>query len=292
MANIIFTSNCNLHCSYCFANKIKSNNLNINRQELNRILNWLSRSYYYNPHPIGIIGGEPTLHPNFINYLKIIEQFCNEYNTFCTIYTNGIENYYLNFLDLNTTILININDTNYNNKLFKTLDLLKESNVLYEDNDYEIKKVTLGCNLYPREQEYKFFWDIIDKYEINKVRLAVTSPSFEYKKDIDSYYQMMLPIYEKFCLQAEKRQISLIPDCAQIPQKYLKDTYIPDIFDYPILEQCVPVIDIDKNLQAFRCLGSNKKVNCLDFSDYDTLLDYFIQQDKENNYTGCIAFYE
>lgn len=289
MPNIIFTEKCNLHCQYCFADKIKNINLNITELELNNILNWLSKSYIINPHPIGIIGGEPTLHPNFVNYLKIIERFCNKYNTFCAIYTNGIQNDYLNYLSKSTVILINVNK---NNELLKTLNIIKNKQLFNIQNQFKINKITLGCNLYPEEKEYKFFWEIVDKYKIHQIRMAVTSPSLKYRYDIDNYYKLMIPIYQKFCVQAYLRKVKITPDCAQIPKEYLKNTYIPNIFEKPIIEPCKPVIDIDKNLQALRCFGSSKKINCLNFENYDKLYQYFLQQDKINNYKGCAAFYE
>lgn len=292
MPNIIFTSKCNLQCQYCFADKIKTDNLDINKEQLEKILNWLSKSYAKNSYPIGIIGGEPTLHFNFIEYINMVETFCNNYNTFCAIYTNGLKNNYIKYLTENTVILININNTNQNKKLFETLDIINNKKWFQKNNNFKIKKVTLGCNLYPEEKEYKFFWDIIDKYKIKQIRMAVTSPSLKYRNDIKNYYNIMLPIYKQFCLQAYLRQVKITPDCAQIPKQYLNNIYIPQVFDVPIQEPCIPVIDINKDLQALRCFGSNKKVNCLDFKNYDELYNYFIKQDKINNYKGCAAFYE
>ena len=44
------------------------------------------------------------------------------------------------------------------------------------------------------------------------------------------------------------RQVKITPDCAQIPKRYLVNTYIPNVFNKPIFEPCKPVIDINKNL--------------------------------------------
>lgn len=292
MPNIIFTSVCNLHCQYCFADKIKNDNLNITQKELENILNWLAQSYNINSMPIGIIGGEPTLHSNFIKYLQIIQNFCNSYNTFCSIFTNGLKNNYIDTLDKNTVVVININDTINNNKLIETLDIFKTKKMLNINNDFNIRKVALGCNLYPEEKDYTFFWNMVDKYNINKIRMAVTSPSQKYRNNMDNYYKIMIPIYKKFCLEAYVRQIKITPDCAQIPQQYLKNIYVPNVFEHSIPEYCMPVIDIDKNLHALRCFGSNKKINCLDFKNYNELYNYLLKQDKLNNYKGCVAFYE
>ena len=63
--NIAITNYCNLKCPYCFANKfIESEKQSITEDQLDKILDFL---FYSNlnkyKHKIGIIGGEPTLHP-------------------------------------------------------------------------------------------------------------------------------------------------------------------------------------------------------------------------------------
>ena len=75
MPNIIITNYCNLKCPYCFASEMLNdpNKKNISESELKRILAWLEKSP---PPSIGLIGGEPTLHPDFANILSIV----NEYN--------------------------------------------------------------------------------------------------------------------------------------------------------------------------------------------------------------------
>jgi len=42
---------------------------------------------------IGIIGGEPTLHPQFEEILNIITNFSNEYENQYILFTNGIKLY-------------------------------------------------------------------------------------------------------------------------------------------------------------------------------------------------------
>ena len=59
---------------------------------------------------IGLIGGEPTLHPEFINILKQTNAFCSFTKSHSILFTNGILlNKYLPYIGPNMSILININ---------------------------------------------------------------------------------------------------------------------------------------------------------------------------------------
>lgn len=87
MPNIVITNNCNLNCSYCFTrNKINNVNDFISIEELYNILKFLN-----NEKNIGLIGGEPTLHPDFENIVKILA----EQNKNILLFTNGV--YLLNY---------------------------------------------------------------------------------------------------------------------------------------------------------------------------------------------------
>ena len=86
MPNIAVTNFCNLSCPYCFANEFiaESDKQYLTQEQLITILNFLTTSSR-SLGKIGIIGGEPTLHPNIKN---LIESVCK-----CTIFTlNFINN--------------------------------------------------------------------------------------------------------------------------------------------------------------------------------------------------------
>ena len=70
MPNIMLTYRCNLNCPYCFANEFvnkKSNDITFD--------NFLSAVRFITkdgPAFLGLIGGEPTLHKDFKNILRVI----------------------------------------------------------------------------------------------------------------------------------------------------------------------------------------------------------------------------
>ena len=105
MANIVLTTYCNLHCPYCFADKmIKQEDIkNIDLVQFKKILNWLDGG-----GRIGLIGGEPTLHPQFKEILEIISNYNQD--TEFILFTNGIYlEQYIPCLPKNLSILINLN---------------------------------------------------------------------------------------------------------------------------------------------------------------------------------------
>lgn len=66
MPNIILTEYCNLKCPYCFASTMieeAKDYKNITMEQLDNILNWLYPTAIEGEFGIGLIGGEPLLHP-------------------------------------------------------------------------------------------------------------------------------------------------------------------------------------------------------------------------------------
>lgn len=107
MPNIIITDYCNLNCLYCFANnQSPQNGNNMSLNIYTQILDFCSAE----SSPIGIIGGEPTLHPEFKDILILTNKYCSIFNTRATLFTNGIElEQYLPYFGNDIDALININ---------------------------------------------------------------------------------------------------------------------------------------------------------------------------------------
>ncbi len=67
MSNIILNSNCNRQCAYCFTNAGKKDTQQMSLDNLTIICDFFERS---RKRKLNILGGEPTLHPEFDLFLE------------------------------------------------------------------------------------------------------------------------------------------------------------------------------------------------------------------------------
>lgn len=291
MPNIAITTYCNLHCPYCFADTmINTEDIkNISLEQFETILNWLKQ----NPHDpmatsIGLIGGEPTLHPKFKQILAIVEQFLSQCpNGHGVLFTNGVYlEQYLPFIPSKMNILLNLNTpkamtTEQWNKLNSTLQRLQ----LYEW--LGTYRATIGCNICIEIDDYSFIWDIVDKYNIKHVRVSVTAPTKTvYKKDKDTYYQLLIPKFLAFAKEAEKRGVTLGKDCNFIPYCYYDNIedlqLIKKVLETPpgrdLTPHCGPIVDITPDFMASSCFGAYDLVDCSQFENFESLNYYLLNK--------------
>lgn len=285
MPNIAITSYCNLKCPYCFASEMiqTQRNKNISLDELEHILQWINQEYTKH---IGIIGGEPTLHPQFKEILNIFSHFSQLYQNTITLYTNGIDlAKWMPYITDNFFILINLTNPllmnqNQIKSLKQSLDLLNQLNKFNKSKP----QAMLGCNIYIDEKEYKWLWETIDLYNIYSIRVSIASPSGIYsnwRNKKEQYYNLIKPIFLSFCEQAQQHNVKLIPDCHQIPKCYYSEeeyNKISQVIQIPENHFCLPVIDITTDFQATPCFGVYEPVNCLDFSKLSELEQYLLSQ--------------
>lgn len=85
--NILLTDHCNLQCPYCFAtNKLVADKKNLSHMSLKNLKIALDFCKKSGERRIGVLGGEPTLHPYFGKMIKMIVNSGLDF----TLFTNGI----------------------------------------------------------------------------------------------------------------------------------------------------------------------------------------------------------
>ena len=273
--NIAIVNFCNLKCKYCFADDMiheESKTMTLN--DFRMILSFAARTP---KNHIGIIGGEPTLHPQFDEILKEVNRYCREVNTDATLFTNGIElEKFMPYIGDRIGLLINCNSPQFQsgelfNKQRATLDHLNELS-------WFARKANCGCNLYPDCTDYSYIWEIVDRYHLTHLRTSVVSPAacyIHWRKDKEGYYNLMKPIYLKFCQDALAHHCKLNMDCGHIPMCYfngeekelVKQACGDDRCDNGF---CEPVVDINPDFKATACFGSYDPV---DMRDFDNLIE-------------------
>lgn len=276
--NIAIINYCNLKCPYCFADDmIQEESKCLSVDDFKKILDFACRTPR---NYIGIIGGEPTLHPQFKEILAEVNKYCKQFDTGATLFTNGINlEPYLADISERIGILINCNSPKYMGaeKFSKQRKVLDHLDML----SWFDSRVTIGYNLFIGDDDRSFIWDIVDRYHINHVRTSVSAPGgiyIDWRNRKEEYYQTMKPKFLEFCREAIEHHCILNVDCNHIPDCYFDDNEMELIMQAcgpeheGICEKfCNPVIDITPDFKATACFGSYDPVDIRDFNCIDDL---------------------
>lgn len=286
MANIIIDSYCNLRCRYCFANDvIEANKEFIELDSFDHILDFVLNS---NAKRVGLIGGEPLLHPQFLDICKHIIQK-TPHDFIAVVYTNGLllDKYMKVLSSSRFRLLVNVNsplDQGEDN----FLRMRKNLDEIFFEYFYEYK-VTLGLNLYDEKQDIGFFLDLVDRYHdhVKAIRTSVSIPRDKSKGSF-SYFKKMIPLVKHLLKEMNKREVGVMFDCNQIPVCLIDEELAKLMFHSEKLSKkpyltgdcvssCSPVIDINQHGEAIRCFALSEylKVNIDDFDNLEKLSNYF-----------------
>ena len=222
MANIAINNYCNLQCPYCFANRYitEEQKQSITTEQLQRILEFLGRSS--NIGRIGIIGGEPTLHPNFSEVLQTVKSFCDEHKINCTVFSNGIHLYeYARLFKENVGCLVNVNHPDVvGSKNWESI--LKSLNRLSICSN--MQNINLGVNLYSTLRDYDFIFDLAESYNKDSIRVSYVAPTCKFTNvNKEDYYNEAKEIFLPFVEKAYNRGIKIHLDCNHIPRCFFTE---------------------------------------------------------------------
>ena len=290
MANIMLTYRCNLHCSYCFANEfVNRDRTDIPIKNFIEAVSFITRK---EPAAVGLIGGEPTLHPGFPLIMEMLTD--NPKVTGIRLFTNGllIDRYIQQITGPKVEVLVNCNSPhiigeNLFTRIRQNLDLL-----VFEHDMKE--RVGLGINLYDNELEYSYIMELLQRYDMHRVRFSVTVPDFSSCGTVDvlEYFSNRKQFLMKFFHDMDSIGVMPHSDCNHPPycvwtdeEKEWLEAYESR---YPEIKsnltghhsRCIPAIDILPNLQAVRCFGMSDfmKVSIKDFRSLRDISNYFINE--------------
>ena len=292
MISFIITTDCNQRCEYCFASGILSKKEYMALDQLETVYKFLDKSNNDEFHNFySIIGGEPTLHPQFMEIVESISQRGSNYNT---IFTNGTRLYqYAKNIPYNLFCTVNVNSPekvglkNYANTLTSIMELIR----------YE-KPFRVGVNLFPGQENYDFIWNIIDEFNLSEIRVSVASPSGKYssyQSKRDEYFNLMHDRFVNFCKEAVKRLCKINIDCNRIPLCYFTDSeqklvkYATqrekDLYN---LWYCPPNLEIYPDYSINSCLIFSKEIEKKTIFDFNTPEEayQYLQLQTEKLYQG------
>lgn len=178
---------CNYNCYYCYNNKKRSNRI-INLNKLYDFIYFLSVKYSNLIISVGLLGGEPTLHPDIDSF--IIK--CNNIiNVKCCLFSNFSADIskYIQYLKYN--VKLNLSFHIFDNKLNQIfIDKLKYIPIKYFLTDVNI---ILLYDIYKLKETLNIFDQLFIKYpESVSMPLLIDNQNF-----VAEYTPNMYHIYDK-----------------------------------------------------------------------------------------------
>jgi hypothetical protein len=291
--NILLNNYCNLRCSYCFASDVMAGQVqNMSDDDFEWILGFLEKSKVEN---VRLIGGEPTLHPQFSDFL--LEAISRSTIKHVHIFTNGTGNIKpitaiagLSYLK-HVSLLVNCNhpDDTGTTKfeiLQDNLKLLAKSQA----------KLTLGINIYKPDQDYRYLIDLATRIGVKHIRWTIVVPR---EKPHDSngvlnYFNQFVPLVTRLVEDCVVAGLEPHPDCNRIPICILGDEalrLLALIAPGNIKPStCEPTLDVKPDLSVIRCFAMHElTANLRDFANIDEVNKFFDAQVDET-YKGKMLF--
>lgn len=285
MANILFTTYCNRNCAYCFAKdkvdlgKDKGDpSKNLSLDALERIIAFYKRSHLKR---FVVLGGEPTLNPNFITLMDRI--FSEPSFKTILVFSNGlIPTKVLDYLsehpDKRLKIAMNLNapdqypDTQKDRiqQAFKALG----------------PKVGLGINIYKPRQEYDYLIDAITNHHLARhIRIGLTQPIVGsnniYAQEED--FPAIASDIVAFAEAASAHMIGFSFDCGIPFCMFTLDQHKELLrFGIKFKSECSPIVDIGPDLSIWRCFPLINDVcgNLNHFPTRDDVIEHYDAKHK------------
>ncbi|MCL1851023.1 MAG: radical SAM protein [Bacteroidetes bacterium] len=284
MPNLLLTEKCVRSCPYCFAKEyLKKSKANL--------LSWENLIYiadlleFSKEKHLSLLGGEPALHPDFVDFVLYLHQR----NFHVNVFTSGImsahtletaQNYLLKIPVENLSFVCNYNhpdsstakETKQINRFFKTFS----------------KYISLSFNLYQKDFDFTFLVDAIIKYNLKKhIRLGLAQPIPGQKNECLNLNEIR-GMAENFRNQLdilEQNRITLGFDCG-MPLCIFSNDDIGRLFKLNkgrVVFSCGPAIDIGPDMQTWACfpLANYEKKSLYDFDNVEDIKKYFATQNKQ-----------
>lgn len=285
MSNIILTTECNKKCPYCFANNSTTKHMTFQRTYFKKAIDWLAKDKSGLVSRIGILGGEPTLHPKFVEFIGYI--LSKKLNTI--IFTNGIIK--------NNNIIYDIiktaeeNEVKHTNQLCFCVNINDRKYRNYDENQALInflkilgKVSTISFNIFEPNFKYTFLIDTIHEYNmIRNIRLGLAMPLKNKNRFLNPRdYKIVANNVINLINRAGEYKINIDLDCGFPKCMFTNDQL--SILNSGVVKNvsfdCGPTIDIYPNLEIASCfpLTYKFKVKLEDFENYKELYDYWKKQ--------------
>lgn len=238
LANLSITLDCNRSCSYCFARGVEVRERTMRRATFLDALDFLSRSGI---PEVRLLGGEPTLHPDFLWFVE--RSIENGFKP--VLFSNGLLSARTaadlqRFRSTDVQIVINVNDPDSQS--------IKETQAQRDTWSRLAAFCMLGFNIHKPNTSLDFLVDLTEKFELRRsIRLGLAHPRLDGSNDYllpKNYPQVGERIHD-FYGKARQRGIRVEFDCGFVPCMFpaaLLKTLIADVGTF--VSGCGPIPDI------------------------------------------------
>jgi MoaA/NifB/PqqE/SkfB family radical SAM enzyme len=276
--NLIIIRSCPNSCPYCFESSERKHTQK-NLLELNdaRILaEWIVKA---RGRSIGILGGEPFLHPHLREIIDIFKQECPAVPRM--IFTGGlVKSKCFNLLKpFDAGLLFNVNET-------RDYPTLRKANQVIENVEMAIRRgfdVTLGFNVWRSDFDTTFMPQLAYDMGRTGFRWALANPMWGKEARIvrpDQFKELSQRCFEMM-QNATKLDLHCTLDC-HLPLCFFNDKQLAWLVRYQpqtvlSLGTCNPPLDVTPELEVIRCFSTSGfyRVRLLDFENESALNDHF-----------------
>jgi radical SAM protein with 4Fe4S-binding SPASM domain len=282
MANVLLTQRCIRSCPYCFAKKYMADSPDeetLSWQDLIYIADLLQSS---GENHVSLLGGEPTLHPHFVDMVI----YLLERGFHVNVFTSGVLSDKM-LADADSALsgvhpdqlsfVCNVN----NPKKTPFSELESVSRFLKTFGHL----TTLGFNIYQPQFDLDFIFDWINKYGLKRfIRLGLAHPiphkknafvKIEQMQEMATHLSDYLPIFERF-------RVKVGLDCGY-PMCAFTDEQLGKLYKAAgghITFGCGAAIDIGVDMNVWACfpLANYHQKSVYDFDSIHEIKQYYEEQ--------------
>lgn len=284
MSNIVLTTECPRKCSYCFAKDNQDSPMEFTMEDFKTAIDWMTQD----DSPvtrIGLLGGEPTAHPLFLDFLDYT--LSKRFNTL--VFTNAMmedEDQIYSIIDIaiknkvkhtaNLGFCVNVNEEKYRSK--------KEQHLQTRFLKILGRVSVLSFNIFEESCDFDFLVDLIEQFKMTPaIRFGLAAPLGNRNNFLDpEKYKVIAKKLTDFSQLRKKYGISMGMDCG-FPKcmfteqqiEVIKDAGV-DIISY----NCGPTLDIYPNLEIASCYPLSKlmRVKMEDYESYARLYAFWEEE--------------
>ncbi len=281
MANVLLTTTCNRTCPYCFAKKEMAGATGdrMSWENLIYLADFLVKS---RERKISLLGGEPTLHPDFVDYVC----YLNERGFDICIFTNGImsekrlREIQENLRGISPTRLSFVcNLNNPDQTPASDEEIEKVHNFLAIMGPW----IGPGFNIYRLDFKLEFLFDLVTRYGLRRtLRLGMTHPlpgqgnGYIQPEDIGNVIDRLY----SYRPLMDRLRIKPGLDCGFPICKFTDEQlgWLHRLSGHAKFE-CGPAIDITPDMSVYSCfpLSSFRRKSIFDFDNLKQVVDYYAQ---------------